>query len=424
MVRVRARLAALVTGLALSASVTAFADPVTHWNNITVNAVTAGRAGPPGLLDIALVQAAVHDAVQAIEGRYERYHYTGIGTGSPAAAVAAAAHRVIWLLYTGAAQRMAIDNEFASYIAANGLAGDPGIAVGEAAADALHAAHYRTPTPDGLPTTPNTGGTGVGEWRPLPGANGQPAPFAFLQLAYSTPFTLNRIDQFRPQPPPPIGSVRYARDYAEVKEKGNVLSHPNPSVAGTDTDLAWFWSGNFIAQWNEAARNLATTYGTSVGDNARLFALLNLAAADAAMAVWDSKLFYNVWRPTTAIREGDNDGNPRTAGDAAWKDLLPVTPAYPDYVSGANGLTGAATGLLRDFFGTDVLEFTVSTGAAQAINKVRSFSSLSQAADEVVNARILLGIHFRFADEEGRRLGERVAHWTFQKFLRPVPGSK
>jgi hypothetical protein len=413
----RARIAVLVAALAAGWTVNAYADPVTHWNGITVSAVTTGRAGPPGLLDIALVHAAVHDAVQAIEGRYQSYHYAGTGTGSPAAAVAAAARGVLTRLYPSPSPIHAtVEAAYTSYLTANGLVGDPGLAVGEAAAQSVHSAHYRSPTPPGFDTTPFFGSTGVGEWR-------SPVPMAFLHLAFSTPFTLNRVDQFRPPPPPPLGSVAYAREYAEVQAKGDKLAHPVPSVPGTDTDLAWFWSGNFVAQWNEAARQLADAHITSVGDSARLFALLNLAAADAAMAVWDCKYVYNVWRPQTAIQLGDTDGNPRTSDDDSWTSLL-ASPPYPDYVSGANGLTGAFTGMLRDFFDTDVMTFSVKTGAANAIDKERDFTSFSQAAQEVVDARVLLGIHFRFADEEARRLGERVAHWTFQKFLRPVPGAR
>ena len=411
----RTRNAVLVAVLAVGWTATAQADPVTHWNGIAVNAVTAGRAGPPGLLDLALVHAAVHDAVQAIEGRFERYHFTGTGTGSPAAAVAAAARGVLTRLYPSPSPINAtVEAAYTSYIAANALAGDPGLAVGEAAAQALHAAQYRSPTPAGFPTTPYFGSPGVGQWQ-------SPVPMAFLHLAFSKPFTLNRVDQFRPPPAPPLDRVTYARDYAEVQARGDVLSHVNPSVAGTDTDLAWFWSANFVAQWNETARQLTDAHVTSVGDSARLFALLNLAAADAAMAVWDCKFVFNVWRPQPAIREGDTDGNPRTSDDNGWTSLL-ASPPYPDYVSGANGLTGAFTAMLRNFFGTDVMTFTVKTTAANAIDKERDFTSFSQAAQEVVDARVLLGIHFRFADTEGRRLGERVAHWAFQKYLRPVPG--
>ena len=402
------RFAVLVVGLSLGWSLPAQADPVTYWNGVTVSAVSAARGGPPGLLDIALVQVAVHDAVQAIEGRYQPYHYSNpaqLGVGSPAAAVAAAAHRVLVLLYPG--QAASLDLTYAQYLNDNGLAGDAGLAVGELAAAAVHADHYR-PT---LPVAPFFGNTDPGQWR-------SPVSLGFLFLAFSDPFTLNRVDQFRPQPPPPLKSVAYARDYAEVQAVGAASAHPNPN-----TDVARFWSVNFVAQWNESMRQMADNYVPDLGDRARMFALANLAGADAAMAVWESKYFYNFWRPSTGIREGGDDGNARTAGDPGWTSLL-ADPPYPDYVSGANGLTGAFTGMLRLFFGTDEREFTVKTTSPLVTDPEREYTRFSQAAQEVVDARVLLGIHFRFADEEGRRLGERVAHWTFQKFLRPVPGNK
>ena len=400
------RLTSFVVALSLVFAVTAHADPVTHWNKITVDAVTAGRAGPPGLFDIALVQAAVHDAVQVIEGNFQPYHYSDAsrrGVGSPAAAVAAASHRVLVLLYPG--QQGALDTAYNAYLAANGLVGDAALQIGEDAAAALYANQYRP----ALAVTPFTGNTAIGQWRSA-------VPMGFQHMAISKPFTLNRIDQFRPPPPPPMTSTVYAREYDEAKALGRASAHPN-----ANTDVARFWSGNFVFQWNETLREIVDAKSLSIGDGARVFALANLATSDAAMAVWESKIFYNFWRPITAIQEGDNDGINRTAGDPGWVPLI-ATPPYPDYVSGANGLTGAFTAAMRLYFGTDTMTFTVKNPSLLVIDKTRHYTTFSQAADEVVEARILLGIHFRSADAEGRRLGERVAHWTFQKYLKAVPG--
>lgn len=328
----RAPTAGLVVGLCLWLTPpAAFADPVTDWNARIVAAATAGRAGPPGLLDIALVHLAMHDAVQAIEGKYQPYHYSN--PDALGSAAIAAAHRVLVLLY-GASP--VIEAAYAAEIAA--YAGDPGIAVGEAAAVALHSDHYRPV----IALAPNFGVEEIGQWRST-------VPFGFYYLAFSEPFALNRIDQFRPPPPPPMTSVTYVRDYNEVKALGQNTAHPNPNP--DLTAQAWFWSVNFVAQFNESARQVAGLHVTNIGDSARLFALINTAMADAAMAVWDSKAFYNVWRPITAIREGNDDPNPRTAGLAGWTPLL-GTPPYPDYVSGANGLTGSFTAMMRNFFGT------------------------------------------------------------------------
>ena len=222
-----------------------------------------------------------------------------------------------------------------------------------------------------------------------------------------------------------------------MKKRGAVESHAAAGVcpAPRDTDLARFWSGNFIAQWNEATRNIAVDEQLSVGDSARLMALVNLAAADAVIAVWDSKVFFNFWRPITAIREGDHDQNPLTKGDPAWTPFIQgpqftvgsQTPAYPDYTSGANGLTGAVTRMLRLYFRTDRFRFEVPKGTPPAVaicTNPREFHRFSDAAEEVVDARILLGIHFRAADEDARRLGRRVASWTFKNFLRPIRHGK
>jgi hypothetical protein len=405
-------LAGLLVAASLVAAVPVHADPVSDWNAVTMlyvvgspPAVPVGRGGPPGLLDIALVQAAVHDAVQAIEGRFQPYHYsdpTKLGTGSPAAAVAAAAHRMLVLLYPG--QQTPLDDYYADYLTDHGLAGDAGLAVGEAAAVAVHAAHYR-PT---VAVAAFFGEAAPGQWRSA-------VPMAFLHLAFTRPFTLNSPSQFRP-PPPPMTSEVYRREYDEVKEVGDASAHPNAA-----TDMARFWAGNYWIQWNEVLRQVAAPR-LSVGDSARLFALANLAAADAAMAVWDSKYAYNFWRPDMAIQEGEHDRNARTIGDVTWKPLL-ANPPYPDYVSGANGLTGAFTGTLRRFFGTDEFSFSVKNPNPAVVEQERHFTRFSDAASEVVEARILLGIHFRAADEQARRLGDRVAHWTFQKFLRAAPGA-
>jgi hypothetical protein len=407
----------LVTVFLVWAS-SARADVVSDWNAQIVlysnvgNAALAppipvGRPGPPGLLDIALAHLAIHDAVQAIEGDFQPYHYSDaakFGAGSSAAAVAAAAHRSLVLLYPS--QQGRLDTFYSNYLSTHGINPlDPGINVGEAAAAALHASHYR---PNNTPFVPFFGRNEIGQWR-------SPVPLAFQILTVSEPFTLNRPSQFRPEPPPPMQSTRYAREFEEVKAQGSALAHPNAT-----TDAARFWSVNFAQQWNETMRQIADAKALSIGDSARLFALANTAAADAAIAAWDAKVFYNFWRPSTAIHEADNDPNARTTGDIAWTALFP-DPAYPDYVSGANSLTGAFTGTLRHLLGDEV-SFSVKSSSPLTGTPERFFTSFSQAAQEVVEARINLGIHFRSADEDARVLGNRVASWVVQRFLRPDPG--
>ena len=195
--------------------------------------------------------------------------------------------------------------------------------------------------------------------------------------------------------------------------------------------MARFWAGNYSAVWNQAARDIALDRQLSIGEHARLLALVNLAAADAVIVAWNSKLHYNFWRPVTAIQLGDTDGNRATEPDASWKPFIESTshfppppapglpsqtPPYPDYVSGANSVTGAAVTVLQLFFRTDELDFEIDKATAASVpicRTPRTFHRLSDAANEVVDARILQGIHFRAADAEAKRLGTRVAFWTF-----------
>jgi hypothetical protein len=415
----------LVLCVFVGSSAVAHANVVTDWNALAVqcisNATPPARGGPAGLLDLAIVHLAIHDAVQAIEKDFEPYFATPPATGreSRSAAAAAAAHDVLVVLCPAAVATL--DAAFKPW--ADGH--DPGLAIGSAAAAALLT--KRRPTPM-LPDF--TGGTGIGEWRPTPPSL---LPMQFLFLATTEPFALEAPDQFRPEAPPSIDSREYVRDYYEVKNLGAVESHPAVGAcpAPRATDLARFWSGNFISQWNEAARNIAIDEQLSTGDSARLMALVNVAMADAAITVWDSKITFNYWRPITAIREGNNDGNRHTVGDPDWTPFIASahfpagsqTPPYPDYTSGANGLTGAAIELLRLYFHTDRFEFEVNKATAPSVaicTNPRSYRRFSDAAEEVVNARILLGIHFRAADEVARRQGGQVAEWTFKNILRPL----
>jgi hypothetical protein len=399
----------------------ASANVVTEWNAIALGCIT--RGGPANALDVSLVQAAVHDAVQAIEKRYEPYFSSPAATGSESKAAAAAA-AAYWVLSDGRicpdTAQATLDAAFLPYKNGN----DPGLAVGKAAADALLATEYRADNGAVF-----NGSTGIGEWRPTPPGN---ATMAFVYVATTRPFVMDMPEQFRPGPPPPVNSDKYTREYNEVKEKGSILSHPaTPACpAPAETDKARFWAGNFSAQWNQVIRDVAVDRQLGLGDTARLLALGNLAAADAGIGIWDSKIHYNYWRPITAIREGANDGNPKTAGDTSWTPFIQSphlsaqTPPYPDYLSGANGLTGAFTAILQLYFKSDFVPLAINKAPLNATVPIcttpRLYRRISDAAQEVVDARILLGIHFRSADEAARTLGQRVAWHTFTHALRPL----
>jgi len=411
--------------LLLGAVAPAQADAVVDWNEITVQAASVGRPGPIGIVDIALVQVAVHDAVQALDRQFEPYHAEIDAArgervkGRRSAAIAAAAHDVLVAIYP--AQAATLDATYFSYLADHGLDGDPGILVGKQVA--ARVVPLRRVNPNPLPPA-FVGGTDPGVWRPTPSLLGNPpapapfSPMATPWMAGFDPFTLTSPTRFRAPPAPALTSDRYTRDYNEVRELGSLTSTKRTAE---QTDLAYFYVETAPVLWNRALRGIATRYLRKSSDTARLFALANLATADALITCWDSKTHHAVWRPITAIREGEADGNPATVGDPAWQPLI-NNPNYPDYTSGANVVTGAMTRTLELFFGTDRLVFDVTTAAPQAVQKVRRYYRFSDAARDVVDARILLGIHFRFADLAARTQGRQVADWTYNHFLLPLGG--
>jgi hypothetical protein len=399
------------------------ADVVTDWNVFTIQTVGAAglvaRPGPSGILDIAMVHAAMHDAIQAFEKRFEPYSISiANASGSSIAAAATAAHDVLVARF--ASQQGAIDDFYNAYLQTRSLGGDPGIAVGQQAALAIIT--QRADDLSFLALPPDAGGTGAGVWRSTPPAF---LPFAALGLGNVRPFTLKSSDQFLAnEGPPHLTSGAYARAYNEVKALGASL---HSARTPEQTELAALYSGNFVALWNPAVLRIAAAQHLSTGDTARLFALMYLAIADAVITAWNTKDHYRFWRPVTAIQEGDNDGNPRTVGDPSWLPLIP-TPPYPDYTSGANNFTSALVRTLQQFFRSDTVPFTLGvTDAILFIDNVpvhfsvtRDYTRLSDAAADVVDVRVYLGIHFRFADKVARDQGKHVADWVFSHVLRPV----
>lgn len=390
------------------------ANVVTDWNEITVNTTLTppGRPGPTNVLDIAMVQLAVYDAVQAIERDYQPYCGDIQGaSGSSDAAAAKAAHDV--LVNRFPAQAAAIDAVFVNYLATHGISIlDGGIPVGAtAAACVINLRANDGSFPAGYP--PFIGSTDIGSWRPTTAGTSMATPW----LAFVTPFTMKRTSQFRPGAPPALDSVEYARAYDEVKAVGSI----NSTVRTPEqTDLANFWNLNYQLVWNRVTRNLSDANALSVSDSSRLFALVDSSMADAAMTSWDSKMAYVFWRPITAIRNGDEDGNKNTEGDANWTSLIPAPP-YPDYTSGANNLSASASRAMQLFFGTNEMPVNITTtNTGPTIQDTRSFKKFTDIRDEVVEARIFEGIHFRFADEIGRNQGERIAQWAHGHFFQPV----
>ena len=419
----------LTLAISLCIPCLAHADAVTYWNQIAIQTIAAQPTHPGAttFLDSAIVQIAVYDAVESINHKFRLYHANIPGaSGSTAAAVAKATRDVLVSRFPSLAGG-SLDTAYHAYLATNGISEtDPGVAVGAAAAAdiiALRANDGSFPSP---PPPPFTGGTNIGEWRPtpsliiLPGATApSPATFAPMLapwLATVSPFTLTSPSQFRAPTPPALTSHRYTEAFNEVKRMGRDTSIDRTAE---QTDLALFWYSNYLVLWYQTLRQIATAHLSSIDDSARLFALASLAMGDAAITAWDTKRHYVFWRPYTAIHEADNDGNPETTSDPNWLPLVNI-PNYPDYTSGANNVTGAITRVLALFFGTDEKDFTVATTYPLAIQRTRSYHRFSDAAADVVNARIWEGIHFRFADVQARKQGRHVAQWVFSHFLRSV----
>jgi len=396
----------VLAALLLAVPAAAHADVVTQWNAIIMTCTGAGRPGPTGIVDVALAHGAMHDAVQAIQGRFEAYRYRNpaqLGMGSVNAAAAAAAYGVLAGLYgAGHACLANVPLPSTTY----GM--DPGLNAGVAAAASFLQIQRPVTTTD---EDPYIGTNGAGEWRITPGITAA----ANMYMATAKPFTLLSNRQFRPEPPPPLTSERYRRDYDEVRLLGRAT---NSTRTVQQTDLARFW-GNIGAQLYEGVRSAAVANISNVGDSARLFALVSYAAADSQFSVYETKYLYRFWRPYTAIRFAATDGNPNTDADDTWLPFV-QTPAYPDHSSGANCLTASITTVMQLFFGRDDVAFTVSSPAANLLINPRVYTRLSDVQKDMVDVRIYQGIHFRFADVDGRDQGTRIGHWAFQKYLRPL----
>jgi hypothetical protein len=364
----------------------------------------------------------VYDAVEAIDGRYRPYLATPPArrTDSQDAAAATAAFRVLAGLFPD--QQATLQSRYDASLAASvdGPRRTRGIADGEQAAAAMLAA--RANDGRGGSFTPVIGTT-PGAWRPTPPTLAKdPAPW----VAYVRPFLVPSVDMLRTAGPNPLTSRAYARDFNEVKSVGALHS---TTRTPDQTDAAIFWQENAYSLYNRAFRTLAADNHLSLTDSARMLAMTNLAGADAAIGCWHEKYRWNFWRPITAIREADTDGNPATTADPTWLPLFDpstpvapgapalVTPPFPDNPSGHLCATAAIVGTLQHFFGTDSVPFSLTSNES---GTTRHFARLSGVLREVLNARVWAGIHFRTADLEGAQLGETVARYEDRHYFQPV----
>jgi membrane-associated phospholipid phosphatase len=388
-------------------------DVVIDWNATLLKAIQVERTSPPSASrHMAMVHAAIYDAVNGIIGTYNPYlvNQTAPVGASPEAAVAAAAHRVLVNLYPN--QQAIFDAALTDSLAniTDGPAKDTGIAYGQQVASAI----LEERSTDGSNQTANyTPGTDLGDWQPTPPPV---APPLSPHWGSVTPFTMSSGSQFRPDGPPALNSQEYANDYNQVKELGKSDSSTRTA---DQTEIALFWadgSGTFTppGDWNQIAEQLSAVPGRSLIENARLFALLNIGLADAGIACWDSKYTYNFWRPVTAIRSGDNDNNPQTFGDPNWTPLL-ATPPFPEYMSGHSTFSGTGSTILAGLLGNNI-SFSTSSLGFPGIQ--RSFESFDAAASEAGISRIYGGIHFLSANEDGLATGRALGTYVLENFLK------
>jgi len=391
-------------------------EAVVTWNTNTVAAVRAStptKVQTDGMVYMSYVEAAVYDAVTKLMGRYQPYHDFTVAVvpgASVQAAVAAAARTT--LDYYLPDQAASVDAKYTAYLAT--LTGDvtDGVTVGEAAANDIIALR----TGDGLnnQNVPSYGQNGPilpGQWQLLPGQKVQTPFFATMR-----PFLLDSPAQFRAQPPPALTSDLYAKDLNETEAYGAL----NSTVRTPEqTAIAYFWVGNNINQYNFAMQGVIAQHDMDLVDAAHLFAIGNIVTTDAGMACYDSKFFYQFWRPTAAIQNADKDNNPDTTADPSWQPLGAL-PGHPEYPSQHGCFTAAFSDTLASALHTQHIDVDMMGGAggSNVLSVTQHFDTVDDMQDQVVGARVWLGFHFRNSVEQGEKLGNHVASWELKRFFK------
>jgi membrane-associated phospholipid phosphatase len=399
-------LVGLIGLTAFSTSSVATADVVTDWNIAALNAIRLTRTPPPvASRALAILHVSIYDAVNGISRTHEPYAVESAvpASASIEAAASAAAHTVLVTLFPIDAD--SFDDLHAATLAAisDGPQKDRGIAWGEAVAHQILVLRADDGS-NALVAPPPFSGAGF--WQPTPPLN---APFLLPQWGFVRTFVMPAGEAFRPPGPPDLGSEDYRADLEEVTAVGAAVGSTRTPE---QTEIALFWADGAGTEtppghWNRIAREVSIGLGNTVEQNARVFALLNIAMADSAICAWDAKYTFDFWRPVTAIRAG---------GDLFWNSLI-ATPPFPDYVSGHSAFSGAASTVLAMFYGTDSIEF--STGSDFLPGVTRSFTTFSAAAAEAAVSRLYGGIHFRSANEDGLSAGIAIGEWTVTHSLQP-----
>jgi PAP2 superfamily len=393
--------------LASSVAVPARGDVVTDWNNAALDAIRAGSTAPPiASRSLGILHVSIYDAVNGIVRTHEPYlvESEGPASASRQAAASAAAHEALVNLFPAAASNF--DALHAAILAGipDGPQKTAGIVWGEFVANQILAARAN----DGSNAiVPPPGGSGPGVWIPTPPAF---LPYLLPQWGFVVPFGMSSNSQFRPPGPPSLESERYTADYNEVKELGAATGSTRTEE---QTEIAVFWADGAGTEtppghWNSIAQIIASDRGNTLEENARLFALLNIGMADAAISAWDAKYTFHFWRPVTAI----NFAEP----ELHWMSFI-VTPPFPDYVSGHSTFSGAAATVLPLFYGTEDLPFITESDSLPGV--YRSFATCLDAAEEAADSRLYGGIHFRSANDDGLQAGISIGEWIASHYLKP-----
>ena len=410
------------------------ASEVTHWNQVATQTLVAipgpnGGAPPAFSINMGMVQGAVYDAVNAIGPKQHRAYLLNSRTGARAsidAAVATAAYHVLSELVSTAPERVpfpgrtgllsTLSAAYAASLAAvdDGSFERQGIAVGHAAAEAMLDARMG----DGrFGPSPWVSNPAPGHWQPLL-SGGVPVLDPTPWVGNVTPFVVQSPSQFRSVPPPALDSQQWAAEFNEVKSLGRATGSTRTDQ---QTYIARWWQSAPVLSWNDVARQLIARTDLDAADSARLLALQNLSAADAAITCWNDKYHFDFWRPWNAIPRALEDGNADTAPDATWTAL--ITAPYPEYTSGHNCLDGAHATVLRMFFGDDPVggPFQItSTAVNPGGPAVRTFDTFTQPLTELIEARIWAGLHYRSGDVQGQLLGQNIANYGAANYFQPV----
>lgn len=389
---------------------TSSGNVVAEWNRTLLSLVQTPGAQPATVQptrDFAIMSAAVYDAVDAIDPDHPQYllQLRASHAASQDAAAAQAAHDVLIAIFPKftATLDQQLATDLAAIPAGRGLI--DGLLVGSQAAAGI----LQTRADDGATATPppylSTGA--AGDYRPTPPAFAAPV---FTHWAAVTPFVLRSGNQFRPQPPPALSSAAYASAINEVESLGRQTSTIRTAE---QTTIGMFWGAPIQNYWNAIAEQVTLASHSDTDTSARTFALLDLGLADATIALYDAKYTYRLWRPISAIRLADTDGNAATVGDPSWTPLV-TTPADPSYPGAHSTLSAAAATILTAIFGDDV-SFTVTSPTLPGVS--RTFSSFDAAATEAGLSRIYAGLHTRLDHQAGLRLGAQVGRYTLDNAL-------